>query len=60
MAGVIAGFGAIILSFGFLQLARTDNTERLYLVALEYGFGVALFVAGVGIMIVAVLNESLF
>ncbi|MFC7045645.1 hypothetical protein ACFQH6_09720 [Halobacteriaceae archaeon GCM10025711] len=59
LAGMASGLGAIILGASFLRLARSDSSERLYLVALEYGFALALFVAGLGFIFVSALDSVL-
>lgn len=52
LARIVAGIGLVIVGTAFLRLARSDATERLYLVALEYGFAASLVVAGIGLIVI--------
>jgi hypothetical protein len=56
---IVAGIGLVLLGTTFLRLARTDTTDRLYLVVLEYGFALALVVAGVGLIALSAALDAL-
>lgn len=56
---VVAGVGLVLLGTTFLRLARTDTTDRLYLVVLEYGFALSLVVGGVGLVALSAASSAL-
>lgn len=56
---VVAGTGLVLLGTSFLRLARTDATERVHLLALEYGVSLSLVVAGVGLIAIATVSTAL-
>lgn len=52
---VVAGLGLLVVAAAFLRLGVSDQTEVLHVVALEYGFALALLLAGSGMILLAVL-----
>jgi hypothetical protein len=47
---IVSGLGLIVLSVAFVRLGASDATERLYLLAFEYGFSVLFLLAGVALV----------
>jgi len=58
LESIIAGMGLVLLGTSFLRMARSDTTDRLYLLTLEYGFALSLVVAGMGLIAIAALSRA--
>jgi uncharacterized membrane protein len=56
---LVSGLGLIIISASFVRLAVSDETEEMYLLALEYAFALALLLAGVGLIGLSILGLAL-
>lgn len=56
---IVAGVGLVLLGTTFLRLARSDTTNRFYLVVLEYGFALSLVVGGMGLVALSAVLDSL-
>lgn len=54
-AYIVSSVGLMILGAAFLQLAKTNTTEELYLQALEYGFALAFLVVAAGLMVIVTI-----